>query len=216
MTATRTPDRAPVETKRLNDDLTSRWLPLAGVGYSVLTVASDLVIDKFPDESTSPAALVKYYASHHAQVHRGGELMAIATIFLGLFVAGLVVRCRHHFGAAATMAVGGAAMLAAEIASASTYALLGSVSIQQDLTPGALQAWHIDGAAFGIGMATVVLLMGVAMAGIIGRAIPAWLGWTALVLAVARFTPVGFLASLVTLLWVLVAGVVLTARTTTD
>jgi hypothetical protein len=201
---------------RSADRTLSRWLPLAGVGYGVLQIAGNLTIGDFPDEKTSPARVVSYYADHHAQVHRGGELLAIGCVFLGLFVAGLLVRCRHHLGAAAVVAVGGAAMLAAGVSSASTYALLGSIGTDDHLDPAALQAWHVDGAAFGIGVGTDVLLLGVAAAAILARVMPSWIGWAALVLAAATFTPFGFLASLLVLPWAVVAGIVLAVRPDTD
>jgi hypothetical protein len=200
--------------RRTTDDSVVRWLPLAGAAFGLTQIAGNFVIDEFPDENTSTASLVRYYADHHAQVHRGGEILALGTVFLGLFVAGLVVRCRHHFGAAAVIAVGGAAMLAAEVASGSTYALLGSIGNEKGIDPAALQAWHVSGAAFGIGVATSVLLLGVALAGIVGDAVPGWIAWSALVLGIGILAPepVGFLASMLALLWSLVAGVALALR----
>jgi len=207
---------APV--RRTTDDTVVRWLPLAGAVFGILQIAGNLVIDKFPDENTSPGDLVRYYADHHSQVQRGGTILALSGVFLGLFVAGLVVRCRHHFGATAVIAVGGAAMLAAEVASGSTYALLGAVGAEKGIDPAALQAWHIAGAEFGIGVATSVLLLGVALAGIVADAVPGWIGWTALVLAIGILVPpVGFFASMLTLLWAVAAGVALAVRRpTTD
>lgn len=197
---------------RAADDAVARWLPLAGVAYAAMQVAGNLVIDKFPDEHTSTGKLVDYYATHHAQVQRGGELLAFSGLFLGLFVAGLVVRCRHHFGAAAVIAVGGAAMLAAEVTSGSTYALLGAIGTVSTVDPAALQAWHIAGAAFGIGVASMVFLIGVALAGIAGDAVPRWIAWSALVLALAHLTPFGFLASLLALPWAVAAGLAVALR----
>ena len=194
------------------DDTVARWLPLAGVGYAAMQITGNLVIDKFPDEHTSASKLVGYYATHHAQVQRGGELLAFSAVFLGLFVAGLVVRCRHHFGAAAVIAVGGAAMVAAEVASGSTYALLGSIGTLSTVDPAALQAWHIAGAAFGIGVGSMIFLLGVGLAGIVGDVVPRWVAWSAVLLAVAHVTPFGFLASLLALPWALVAGLVLALR----
>ena len=43
-------------------------------------------------------------------------------------------------------------------------------------------------------------------------ALPRWLGWAALVIAVASVTPAGFFAYLASLLWVLVTGIVLATR----
>jgi hypothetical protein len=200
-------------TRRTTDDSVTRWLPLAGVGFGALQIAGDLTIGDFPDEKTSTTKLVHYYAAHHDQVGQGGRLMLVGCVFLALFVAGLVVRCRHHFGAAAVIAVGGAAMLAAEVASGSTYALLGSIGSEAGVDPVALQSWHINGAAFGVGVATSVFLLGVALAGILGDVVPGWIAWTALVLGVGIMTPpFGFFASMLTLLWALVAGITLALR----
>jgi hypothetical protein len=204
---------SPAGTRRATDDSITRWLPLAGVGFGALQLAGDFVIGDFPDESTSSTRLVHYYASHHDQVGQGGRLMVLGCVFLALFVAGLVVRCRHHFGAASVIAVGGAAMLAAEVASGSTYVLLGTIGSDSGVDAAALQAWHIGGAEFGIGVGTTVFLVGVALAGIVGDAVPRWVGWTALVLGVGiLMPPVGFFASMLTLLWALVAGPVLALR----
>jgi hypothetical protein len=208
-TTARTTTAAP----RATDDTITRWLPLAGVGYAVLQLAGDMVIGDFPDETTSPAKLVSYYAAHHDHVAQGGRLMLAGCAFLGLFVAGVVVRCRHHFGATAVIAVGGAAMLAAEVASGSTYTLLGSIGAESGINPIALQSWHVAGAAFGIGVATTVFLLGVALAGIVGDAVPGWIAWSALVLGIGVMTPsVGFLASMLSLLGYLVAGIALAVR----
>lgn len=204
---------APAETTHhTKSDPVARWLPLAGVGFGLLQAAGNLVIDKFPDEGTSPGALVRYYADHHAQVHRGGELLVLSCLFLGLFVAGIVVRCRHRVGAAAVVVVGGAAMVAAEVYSASTYSLLGSISTDSHLDPAALQAWHISGAAFGAGTATTLFLFGVGLAAIVARALPRWIGWSAFVLCAATLTPAGFLASLLVLPWALATGIALALR----
>jgi hypothetical protein len=198
----------------IREDPVARWLPLTGVAYAVLAIAGTLTIDKFPDENTSTQSLVRYYAAHHAQVRRGGELATLGCVFLGLFVASLVARSRRQTAIAAVIAVGGAALLAAEVYSDSTYALLGSISTDSHLSPQALQAWHISGAAFGSNAGACVLLLGVALAGIVGRTLPRWVGWSALVLGVAVMTPgiIGFLATLVLVLWTIAVGIALAVR----
>lgn len=191
----------------------SRWLPLAGAAYGALTLGGDLIVGDFPDEKTPAPALVSYYATHHADVARGGQLMVFGALFLGLFVAALVARTRRNAGAASVIAIGGAAMLAMEITSASTYLLLGNVSTDAHLTPEALQAWHVAGAAFGSSVATALTLLGVALAGITGRAVPRWVGLSALVLAVGVMLPgFGFLFSMLSLPWAFVVGIALTVR----
>ena len=191
----------------------TRWLPLAGAAYGLLTLAGDLTIGDFPDENTSAAALQRYYATHHADVGHGGRLMVLGALFLGLFVAGLLVRSRRSSGAMAIIAVGGAAAMAMEVVSASTYALLGDVATGSHLAPAALQAWHVSGAAFGSSIATAVLMLGVAVAGLVDRVLPRWVGASALVIAVGLNLPgFGFLFSMLALPWAVVVGIALAVR----
>jgi hypothetical protein len=65
-----------------------------------------------------------------------------------------------------------------------------------------------------VGGGTTLFLAGVAVAGIAYRAVPRWLAWTGVVLAVAPFlpSPLGYFGSLVFLLWVAAAGVALAVR----
>jgi hypothetical protein len=196
----------------MTHDTLFRYLPLAGIGYAALQIAGDLTIGPFPDGDSSTSALTRYYADHHSQVALGGTLMAWSVVFLGLFAAALLVRARSYPVAAAVIAVGAGAAVAHEEFSASTYSLLGSISTSSTLDPAALQAWHLTGSEFGIAMGQVVLLLGVAFASLAGRCAPAWVGWTGLVLALGHFTPLGFLASMLFLLWSIVVGIVLAVR----
>jgi hypothetical protein len=189
-----------------------RILSLSGIAFGVLQAAGDLAIGPFPDGHTSTGALARYYAHHHAQVALGGTLMTWSVLFLGLFCAALVWRARIAPVAAAVVAVGGGAAVAHEEFSASTYSLLGSISTWSNVDPAALQAWHLTGSEFGIAMGQTVLLVGVAIAGITARAVPAWVAWSALVLALTHLTPFGFLGSMLFLLWSVVVGVVLALR----
>jgi len=207
-------DTAAAPTTQPTRGLT-RWLPLAGLAYAVLTVAGDFVVDAFPDGNTSAPALVRYYAAHHTQVGLGGQLMGLGVIFLGLFVAGLVVRARSSIATAAVIGVGGAALVAAQEWSAAVYAQLGSTGGEHSIAPAALQAWHIAGSEWtGIGSASLVLVLGIAVAGLVDRTLPAWIAVTALVLGCGSFAPqpFGFFASMLMLVWAAAAGITLTVR----
>jgi hypothetical protein len=191
-------------------DTVMRWLPLAGAAYGVLSIAGDLVIGDFPDGETSAPKLVSYYATHHAQVARGGRIMEISVVALGLFVVALVVRARRSLSASALLAVGGAAFVMHEEWSADSYHLLGSIGSMHAVTPQALQAWHLAGSEFGSGMTLALFLLGVVVAAAT-RTLPRWTGWSALVLAVGQFAPPpwGFFAAMLTLVWAVAVGIAL-------
>lgn len=182
-----------------------RWLPLAGVGYAVLTIGGDLVIDRFPDESTPLAQLTTYYAQHHAQVAAGGLILEVSAVFVTLFGVALALRVsRRNVVAAAVIGVGAASMCLAGAYEGATFHFLGEQGANTALSPQALQAWHVSAAAFGTSIPLVVLVLGMALA---GRALPVWLTASAVVLALAQLTPVAFPAGMLMLLWFVAAGV---------
>jgi hypothetical protein len=194
-------------------DTLTRILPLAGVAYAALIIAGDLTIGDFPGPDTSLSELSRYFAAHSSQVLTGGELMIWGGLALGLFGIAVWARVRAVAGppvVAGLMLVGTAVAVVAELIGAGSYVTLGNIGANPHVTPQALQAWHV-GSQFGGGGGTL-LMLGLFGAGVFSPAVPRWLAWSALVLAVAEVTPYGFLASMLVLLWTAVAGIVLTVH----
>jgi hypothetical protein len=192
----------------------TRVLPLAGVAYAVLIIAGDLTIGQFPDSGTSLPELSRYFAANSDHVRNGGELMIWGGLALGLFGIAVWARVRQAAGppvVAGLLLVGTAVAVVSELAGAGSYVTLGSIGGNPDVTPQALQASYF-GSQFGGGGGTL-LMLGLFAAGAFTSAVPRWLGWTALVLAIAEVTPYGFLASMLVLLMTAVAGIALTIRT---
>jgi hypothetical protein len=192
----------------------TRLVPLAGVGYGVLTMAGNFAIGEFPDPSSPVADLNRYYAAHAAAVRLGGQLMILGALCLGLFGVAVWARVRDTAGSAMVaglVLVGTAVAVTADLNGGATYALLGSIGADDAVTPAALQAWQI-GTELGGGGGTLFML-GLFAAGVFSRALPRWLAWSALVLGIAEFTRLGFYASLLVLLWTALAGVVLSRHT---
>jgi hypothetical protein len=75
-----------------------------------------------------------------------------------------------------------------------------------------LQAWHIWGSEFGMGVGIAIFMVALAAVSVIARCVPLWLGLSGLVLGLAQLTRVGFLASLIRLPWAIAAGVTLARR----
>jgi hypothetical protein len=141
--------------------------------------------------------------------------MILGAIFLGIF--GLAVWNRVRI-AAASPVVAGLVLIGTAIAVTSAlgggghYVLLGNIGADSAVTPQALQAWHV-GSEYG-GGGGFLLILGLFAAGVVSRAIPAWLAWSALVLGIGTLTPppFGFYADMLFLLWAAVAGVMLSLR----
>jgi hypothetical protein len=190
-------------------------LPLAGVAFAVLATAGDLSIGAFPDTDTPVAKLTAYYAGHHTQVSRGGALLGYSVIFFAIF--GIAVWSRVRRSAAAPFIAGGVLLGTAMVAvnmltSANTYYTLGQIGGKSTTSAQALQAWHIAGSIGGVGADSIVLLLALAAAGIFAQALPRWLAWSALVLAVLHFTPLAFFAYLLFYVWAVAAGIALALR----
>ncbi len=199
-------------------DRLGRFVPLAGVVYVALTVAAFLLMGPYPDSGASVSKIMEFYSTNHGHVSEGGILLAWASIFFVIFGAALWARIRE---AALHPLVAGAALVAIAVAAtgqltyASTYFTLGDIGHMHTTTPAALQAWHILGSELLLPdtVGITILLLAVALAGIVAGAFPRSLAWPALVLAILQLvTPVGFLASLVFLLWTLVTSIIMCLR----
>jgi len=194
-----------------------RVAPLAGVLFAGLTIAGDLTIGPFPGGSTPVGDLPAYYRAHGANVSLGGTLMALGGVCFAIFAAAVWARlhsARVPAIVAGVVLLGAAVDTMADLQSGAVYNLLGDIGRDPAVTGPALQAWHIQGSEFGVGGGAALFLLGVVVAGIGYRAVPRWLAWTGLVLAIGQFapSPFGFYASMLLLLWVAAAGITLALR----
>ena len=158
--------------------------------------------------------LVTYYSAHHARIHAGGVLLAWAAIFLAVFGAALATRIWRagvHPVITGAALVGTAVAVAEAVGGASAFVTLGDVGGSHAVSGTALQALHIGASDGGMGVGAHPPLA-VALTGIVAGALPRWLAWPALLIGVLEMTPLGFEASLVFLLWALVAGIALCLR----
>jgi hypothetical protein len=197
----------------------ARTAALGGVAFLAFSAASDLVIGPNPASDASLVKVTTFYATHHAQVLASGMLLAWAAIFFAFFGAALWARIRQapvHPLLAGAALVGTAVTTAATLAAATTYATLGDIGGSRAIAPAALQAWHIMGSELSLagngGM--MIFLLAAAAAGVAARTLPRTLAWSALIIGILQLTPapIGFLASLLALLWAAAAGIVMFVR----
>ncbi len=210
------PDGRPAGVKAAG---LARTAALGGVAFLAFSAASDLAIGPNPASDAPLAKVTSFYAAHHSQVLAGGVLLAWAAIFFALFGTAAWARIRqapvHPLLAGAALA-GTAVTTAATLAAATTYATLGGIGGSRAIAPAALQAWHIMGSQLSLagngGM--MIFLLAAAAAGIAAQVLPRTLAWSALIIGLLQLTPVpiGFLASLLALLWAAVAGIVMFVR----
>jgi hypothetical protein len=193
-----------------------RLAAFGGLAFGVASLAGDLTIGAFPGPDTPAPQLVSFYAAHHAQVQAGGMLLALAGVFFVPFGIAVWARIRQA-GASPLLAgltmIGTALVAITTLTSAGAYDVLGGIGGQHAVAPAALQAWHIMGSAGSLAdsASTFLFLVAAAGAGLLATAMPRWLAWSALALAVLQLLPdqIGFFASLVVLAWTAAAGICL-------
>jgi hypothetical protein len=197
-------------------EVLERFAPVAGVLFAGLTLGGNTLIGPFPEGSTPAEDLPAYYATHAGHVEAGGYLALVGTLFFALF--GIAVWTRLRARSAPPMVLGAvlvgvAVQTVIALDNAANCILLAELGRDPHVSPAALQAWQIGASQFGPTGGIGLFLLGIAAAGIVFRLVPGWLAWAALVLGIAQFTPVGFLASLLFTACAAVVGIVMAAGT---
>ncbi len=192
---------------------------LTGAASAVLLVAALGVLGETPSSDESVQHVVAFYSEHASEATSSAMLSALGAVLFLFFVGGLGSVLQRSEGPNASLAAaraGGAVAAVGMLILAGLSFTLGEASA--GLEPAAVQTLNAlnDNFFFPLvgGMAAFLLATGLAM--VRSRALPQWLGWLALAVGVAVFTPLGPVAFLASLAWVLLASIVLAARRTTS
>jgi hypothetical protein len=155
--------------------------------------------------------VVRFYIDHQHQTQASALLSAIAVV-AGLFFFTLLrefVRRSERARPYSTVALAGAIVFAAGCGLSAGLSLA-LADVPGQLTPGAAQTLNIlnndlvAGLMIG-GLATMQLGFGAAF--LLGRALPAWLGWVTVAIGVISLAgPFAFFGLLGTAVWVLVVS----------
>ena len=191
--------------------------PLTGVAFIIFAIVSIVLSGEPPNVKDNTAQeIVKHYADNKDEIMLSTISTGIALTSL-IFFAGYLRKVLSAATGAGSMLPGivlvGASILAVGIAIDSTIAFA-LADAADDVDPGAVQAlqmlWDNDFVPIGLGI--VVFLLSAGLAIVQTGALPKWLGWVAIVLAIVGLTPVGFAAFLLGAVWVLVVSILLTMR----
>ncbi len=197
-----------------------RVAPLAGVAFFALIVAVFILDNNTPDANDSTASVVAYWTSHHSRAVIAGLLGALAVAFLIWFASSLrssMMRFEGGTGRLSLLAFAGVLLVAfgGAIGSSLDF-VLGDASVDlhnghADFVIQTLSA--LDGDFFLPFIVGFLILM-VASATLAFRhgALPKWLGWVSVVIAISLVTPVGFIGFLASLVWILVVSILLYMR----
>ena len=207
-----------VSTARINDSNqeVSRWgrfAPLSGVAFFLLLVISALSGGETPSEYASGATVLSFFEAHAGAQKVSHLIEALGVVFLLFFASWLRDYLRGRgagrlasalFGGAVVIAVGGAARAGIGWALASGHDKLDATAAE---AVNVLFSTHYPAV---VGFA---VFMFAAWASILRTgALPTWLGWVALPIALVALSPPTLVPLIASSVWMVVAGIVLFLR----
>ena len=193
-----------------------RWIGIGGLAFVVLAVALMAVVPQAADIHASAAKLASHYTKSKQGPFLAGGFVTMAAVVVGVFwfwyfrdLLAMVEGARRL----ATVGFAGAMICATSggMAAGLDFVISDAVGHASPSTIEVLNYLRSD-LNLGLTAAGVVLfLLATALVVIRSRALPVWLGWLALVFAVATFaiTP---LALLCVGVWMIPTNIVLIAR----
>jgi hypothetical protein len=196
-----------------------RFAPLTGIAFVVLLVIGfGPVGGSTPGSDDTGAKVATYYHTHQSKQITAIILVLLAVLFFAFFVVALRDYLRDSGGGnfwPTVAMVGGIVSIAGFFLALVIHAaLLQGAHDKISLT--AMQALNeldnLDFFAFATPLAILMFGIGGSIVKA-GAQLPKWLGWGALVLGILYFAgPVGFLAFLLTGVWIIVASVLMYQR----
>ena len=192
-----------------------RLLPLSGIVYFAIAVGSFVFVGgNTPGIDATPAKITSFYVKHHSAQSTVPFVLAIGVLFLVLFGASLWHSLVSDSWAPPAR-IGGAIVLVGIGISAAGYLVAAGIhlalaqAVHHGIGPLGAQTLNAldaeDFQVFAIGTAIALLGAGSVMTRSPG--LTRWLGWVALLVGVASFTPIGFFGFLAANVWIAVISI---------
>lgn len=191
------------------------WVPLLGILFVAVAIIGFAVGGEPPGADDGAAKVVDHYVDNMDAVKGGAAIQAVAAALFLYFVAYLssVLRASAERSVLPTLALVGAGIMATGIAIDATISFA-LAEAADDLAPAGAQAlqalWDNDFIPMAVGLQVFLLSTGLAI--LKYGALPTWLGWIAIVLAIVAVTPVGFFAFIGGAVWLLITSALLTMK----
>jgi hypothetical protein len=216
--STQPEERGAVEASRPRRSID--WVaPLTGVAFVVVAILSAIIGGEPPDADSPVREIIDYYSDNKSSIQVGsfvGVAAAVLLVFFGAYLRSVLSTAEGPGGMLSALALVGTAIVAVGLAIDLTISIALTEAVD-DIEPAAVQAlqalWDNDFIPFVLG--TLVFLISAGLSIVRYGALPKWLGWVALVLAVLGFTPLGFVSFIGAGLWIMVVSVMLALRTRT-
>jgi hypothetical protein len=198
-------------------DRSKEWLvPLTGVAFILVGVVS-FIIGGEPKSADEPVnEIVDFYVDNKDSVQIGavgGVVAGILLIFFGAYLRTVLRAAAGGDDMLSLVSFIGLVLVALGFAIDGTIAFALAEAVK-DIHPVGVQAlqalWDNDFLPIMLGIELFLLATGISV--IRSGALPKWLGWLMIVLAIVGVTPIGFAAFAGTALLVLVISILLAMR----
>jgi hypothetical protein len=196
----------------------ARLVALAGVATVALVVIAFVIGGESPSGDDPITKVVSFYRDNDSDQIWAAVILVWATAAFLLFASGLwrILRGAESElrGASALVLVGAAVFAVGTTLFAGVTFTLGDFA--DDLSPGALQTLNaLNQDLFPpLALGVFTFLIGAGASIIATAALPKWLGWIAVVVAIVALTPAGFFAFLALGLWILMASALILMQST--
>jgi hypothetical protein len=199
----------------MNDS--KEWLaPLTGIGFVALVVASFAIAGEPPSADDEVSEIVEHYVDNKDAIFIGSFLGGVAGTLLVFFFGYMrkVLRAAEGEGGMLSLvAFAGAVILAVAGAIDATISVA-LAEAADDIEPASVQTlqalWDNDFVPFAVGSQILWFATGISI--VRHGALPAWLGWVAIVFGVASLTPAGFFAFFAGMIWIIIVSIMLMQR----
>ena len=192
----------------------ARYAPLSGVLFVALVVASILVGGETPEAKDATAKVVEEWSKNDGEFIASAILGALAGVPLLWFLGSLRSTLRAGEGGSGRLSAvafgGGLVLIAgAGVDSSLQFAIADTVGeVPPNVTQTLSTLYSEFFLIFPMGLCPLFLATGLVI--LRSRVLPVWLGWTAFIIGVLALAgPVGFVAFLLGLIWILVASIVM-------
>jgi hypothetical protein len=200
-----------------------RWLPASGIVYAALFLVATILTSDSPDTGDSDQTILSYYADggHRTRQFVAIALVAVAVLFFLWFVSVLRDRLRAiepESGGLSALALAAGVSSATLLMGALAFAIAVPATIADTdrFTLDANTYRLFDNASYGLlvgsTMVASVLVAPTSVLALRTAALPRWLGWIGLVVALVLLFAVFFFPLFALWAWVVVISVVLIAR----
>jgi hypothetical protein len=194
----------------------ARWASLLGVPFGVLFVVAILTGGSTPDSDATAQHAVSSFVSNRTHDRVTVFLIAYATLFAMFFAASLrsYLKARSQGDGLITLGFSGMVIF---VVGALTLAGLefAATDVPAKISPAAEQALNVlqDDVFLALLVGAGIFLIGSGLAIVVSAALPKWLGWIAVPLAVLAVTPLGWIVAIFALpIWAVIVSVLMFIR----